>query len=138
MFIPHYVSCVLFHTSHVTCYVSRVTCHMSPVTCHNVFFLKFFIKKNNIYIYIIFFSLNKLKKVVGLVGGGSVINGAYPVQFFQFSASHISNIFMGKYYTRYTIKVSQDKCLIAIVQTDLETCFKRQRRKNWYILKDVD
>ena len=47
----------------------RVMCHMSCVTCplsHEFFFLHF---------------LYKLDIMVGLVGGGSVINGAYPVQF---------------------------------------------------------
>ena len=57
------------HVSHVTCHVSRVTCHMSHVTCHLIF-LKF----NFI---LIFF----LDKVVKLIVGGSIINGAYPVQF---------------------------------------------------------
>ena len=42
--------------------MSRVTCHMSHVTCHFFFFLD---------------------KVVELIGGGSVINGAYPVQFYE-------------------------------------------------------
>ena len=59
------------HTSRVTCHMSRVTCHLSPVTC-NFFFSN--LKK-------------KLDKVVELVGGVSVINGAYPVKF---------NIDMGK------------------------------------------
>ena len=56
-----YVSCVMCHISHVTCYVSYVTCHLSHVT---LFF-----------IYIFFTT----KKVVDLVIGGSVINGADPV-----------------------------------------------------------
>ena len=42
---------------------SHVTCHLSRVTCHMYFF----------------FPEKKLDKVVELVGGGSVINGAYPV-----------------------------------------------------------
>ena len=49
MFTPHHVSCVICHASHVRCHVSCV-----------MFF---------------FFS----DRVVELVGGGSVINGAYPV-----------------------------------------------------------
>ena len=52
--------------SGVTCHVSCVTCHMSHVTCH-FFFL--------------------LDKVLELIGGGSVINGATPSslkQCFQF------------------------------------------------------
>ena len=50
-----YVTC---HMSCFMCHVSHVTCHMSCVMCH-------------------FFPV----KVVKLIGGGSVINGAYFVQF---------------------------------------------------------
>ena len=53
-----HMSHVMCHMSRVTCHVSHVACHMSHVTCH------------------IFFD-----KVVNHIGGGSVINGAYPVQF---------------------------------------------------------
>jgi hypothetical protein len=49
-------------TSHVTCHVSHVTCHVTRDTCH---------------MSLIFSSF--LDKVVKLTGGGSVINGAYPV-----------------------------------------------------------
>ena len=63
--------------------MSRVTCHLSPVTCNMSH-----VKKNSFYILIIFFlyfiyffNVKKLDKVVELVGEGSVINGAYPVQF---------------------------------------------------------
>ena len=45
--------------------MSGVTCHVSVVTCH-VFFCDVF--------FVVF-----LDKMMGLVGGGSVINGAYPV-----------------------------------------------------------
>ena len=48
-----------------TCHVSRVTCHVSHVTCHMLFFL-----------------VGGGDKVVKLIGGGSVINGAYPVTLF--------------------------------------------------------
>ena len=48
--------------SGVRCHVSHVRCHVSGVTCHMYFFFY---------------------KLVGLVGGGSVINGSYPVQFFR-------------------------------------------------------
>ena len=56
------------------CHVSRFTCHMSCVMCHlsHVTFFPFF-----------FWSLKIFYKVVELVGGGSVINGAYPVQFLK-------------------------------------------------------
>ena len=50
-----------------SCVTPHVTCHVSHVTCHNYFYLYFFI----------FFS----DKAVKLLGGGSVINRAYPVQF---------------------------------------------------------
>ena len=49
-----------------TCHVSRVTCHVSRVTCH-VSRVRFF-----------FFFFDK---VVELIGGGSVINGATPSSF---------------------------------------------------------
>ena len=50
--------CVKFHASHVTCQVSGVTCHVSSV----IFSFSF-----------LFY------KLVELFGGGSVINGAFPV-----------------------------------------------------------
>ena len=53
-------SCVMCHVSHVMCHKSRVKCHVSGVTCN-------------------FFSSSFLDKVVKLIGGGSVINRAYPV-----------------------------------------------------------
>ena len=51
----------------VTCHVSHITCHVSHVTCHILFLFYF------------------LDKVVKLIGGGSFINGAYPVLFFSCS-----------------------------------------------------
>ena len=76
MFTPPNMLHVTCHMSRVTCHVSRVTCHVSHVTC----------QKKKIYILIkkklFFFYLKKMDKVVELVGGGSVINGAYPVQFY--------------------------------------------------------
>ena len=53
---------VMCQVSHVTCHMSRVTCCVSPITCH-MSSVRFFF----------------LDKVVKLVRGGSVINGAYPV-----------------------------------------------------------
>ena len=52
-------------SSNTICHVSHVTCPLSHV---NFFFF-------------IFYPLNFFDKVVELVGGGYVINGAYPVQF---------------------------------------------------------
>ena len=49
--------------SGVKCHVSHVTCHVSGVTCN----------------FSLFSSSSVSDKVVDLVGGGSVINGAYPV-----------------------------------------------------------
>ena len=63
------------HVSHVMCHMSRVTCHMSHVKCQKKKKKKKIMrkkKKKNIL-------QKKLDKVVELVGGGSVINGAYPV-----------------------------------------------------------
>ena len=60
IFTPYHVSCVM-------CHVSPLTCHVSPVTC--IFFS-----------FSLFYTQN-WKKVVELVSGGSVINGAYPVKF---------------------------------------------------------
>ena len=57
------------HVSCVTCHMSHITCHVSPVTCKN--------KKN--YVFIEKKGRTKLDKGVELVGGGSVMNGAYPV-----------------------------------------------------------
>ena len=62
-----HVSHVMCQMSHVKCHVSHVTCHMSHVTC-----------QMSIILFIYFFY-----KVVKLFGGGSVINGAYPVYFFN-------------------------------------------------------
>ena len=56
------------HVSHVPCHLSRVKCHVSHVTCC--------VSHVTIYIYLFF-------KVVKLVGGGSVINRAYPIQFYR-------------------------------------------------------
>ena len=51
------------HMSGVRCHMSGVKCQVSDVRC----------QVSNVYIYIFFFSSSD--KVVGLVGGGSVING---------------------------------------------------------------
>ena len=60
--------------SHTICHVSRVMCHVSCVLCHvspvTYFFLFKKGKKSG---------QQKFDKVVELVGGGSIINGAYPV-----------------------------------------------------------
>ena len=57
--------------------MSRVTCHVSRVTCHLALVIFFIF----CFLFYFFFSQNFLDKVVELVGGGGVINGAYPVYF---------------------------------------------------------
>ena len=54
------VSLILTHMSDVACHVSHVMCHMSPCNMS-------------------FFSSSFFDKLVKIIGGGSVINGAYPV-----------------------------------------------------------
>ena len=66
---PH----TICHISCVPCHMSHVTCRVSPVTC-----LKKNIKNPKHFIV-----QKKLDKVVELVGRGSVINRAYPVQFLK-------------------------------------------------------
>ena len=74
MFTPNYglhvmchVSCVLCQVSGVRCNMSQVTCHVSYVTC----------PASLIFLFNIFLGV----KVEELVNGGSLIQGAYPVQF---------------------------------------------------------
>ena len=77
----HNLSHVMCRMSRVTCHVSPVTCHLSPVTCHKskMFFKFFFVLKNKKKIKKNTSFRNKIYKVVELVGGGSFINGAYPI-----------------------------------------------------------
>ena len=63
MLTPNHMSHVTYDMSCVMCQVSGVTCQVLRVRCHMSFFLL-----------LLFFD-----KVVELVGGGSVINGAYPI-----------------------------------------------------------
>ena len=83
MFTQHYMSFVTFQVSGIRCQVScvGVRCQVSGVRCqlsHIVFFylIKMKIIKSKLNI------LRKMDKVVQRVSGGSVISGAYPVQFF--------------------------------------------------------
>ena len=73
--------CVMFQMSHVAYRMSCVRCHMSPFTCQNLVSIFFQKKKKNLIKKIKKSFFKKLDKEVELVGGGSVINGAYPVQF---------------------------------------------------------
>ena len=63
----------------VMCHVSGVTRHMSRVTCHIFFLNKKKEGKKEREKKLFFILKNKLENVVELGGGGSVINGAYPV-----------------------------------------------------------
>ena len=78
------------HVSHVTCHVSRVKCHMSHVTCHVshvtfffIFFLYLFIFFFFLFYFFIFYFYFFSDKVVELISGGSVINGATPSSLFE-------------------------------------------------------
>ena len=79
------VSGVICHVSPVTCHLSRVTCHLSK----NILY----IKKN---------PQKKLDKVVELVGGGSVINGTFPVELFFLSLGCLKNLVKGGKILRIT------------------------------------
>ena len=68
------------------CHLSCVMCHLS---CVQIFFF-------DILFFLNFLSLKKFNKVVELVGGGSVINGAYPVQFFKASALWVNAFYKSK------------------------------------------
>ena len=61
------MSHITCNMSHVMCQLSRVRCHVSGVTCNHFF--------------LFFFSSFFIDKVLELVGGGSVINGANPSSF---------------------------------------------------------
>ena len=66
----HPTLCVMCHVSDVGCHVSRVTCNFSLVTCH----------LSHVQIcFLFFFTLIFFDKVVELVCGGFVFNGAYSV-----------------------------------------------------------
>ena len=78
-----FISMAIWPYLATVCHMSGVTCQVSGVTCH-FFFLFFF------------------DKLVDLVGGGSVINGAYP-NYFQCIISkyvHFKNtsLTLGLYY----------------------------------------
>ena len=60
--VTSHMSHVACHMLHVTCHMSRVMCHVSHVTCH----------KSHIFFF----------KGTKLIDGGSVINRAYPIDFF--------------------------------------------------------
>ena len=67
--------------SHTMCYVSCVTSHLSLVPGQTICLVKTFSKRRRKKKEKKIILQKKLDKVVEQVGGGSVINGAYPVQF---------------------------------------------------------
>ena len=76
MFTPQHMSSVTCHMSYVTCHVSHVT--YKKIVIIYIFFLYIYpLKQTNKNYYDKFIFLQKYKVVV-LVGGGSVINGATP------------------------------------------------------------
>ena len=81
----------MFHVSHVICHVSDVECHVSDVTCH----VSDVTKKNY--------------KVVERVGGGSVINGAFPIYFLikYWRNTTKKKIYIGKFKKCIYWKVSR-------------------------------
>ena len=130
MFTLPNMSHVTCHVSRVTCHVSRVTCHMSRVTCHLFIFLLFFF----------------LDKVVKLIGGGSVMNGAYPVQFN--TAKYIKTFFLSSYvrfviiFTRTNTHCPEEFSVIinnyanlslnSQVSTTMQLWRKTQNNYNWH------
>ena len=106
--------------SHVRCHVSGVLCqvthyryHMSGIRCQKISFLFF------LFVFLFF----SLVKVVELVGGESVINGAYPVYTLPFLAYNFNAI-------TYTgdcahIQVLTQKNLSTISKISLERQFLR-------------
>ena len=60
--------------SRVTCSMSRVTCHVSHDTCH---------MSHLVFVFLLLVNIIFFDKRVKLVSGGSVINGAYPVELFS-------------------------------------------------------
>ena len=92
----------------VTCHVSHVTCHVSRVTCHNFFSPSY--------------------KVVKLISGGSVINGAYPVQFFF---DHLQKFLYleSNYKNTYWRKVMKKECHnLQIWQRKSQKCREKKRK----------
>ena len=75
------------HTSRFTCHVSIVTCHMSHINL--IFFFFFF------------------DKVVKLIGGGSVINGAYPSSLF-----YERRLYLLTFRHSSAQKATEERCLL--------------------------
>ena len=66
-----HVSCVTFHVSHVMCHLSHVKKKKNVIEEEKNLKLKITI--------IFVLTFKKFEKLVELVSGGSVINGAYPI-----------------------------------------------------------
>ena len=65
--------------SPVTCRLSCVTCHLSDVKIYIHIFSSLNFLLLFLFLFLFLFSSKNFDKVVELGGGGSVINGAYPV-----------------------------------------------------------
>ena len=109
------------HASHVRCYmsnvryqVSRVRCHVPHVRCSNMF----------IHIYIFFY------KKLELVGGGFVINEAYPVQF-EPQCPHILDLYVGD---THLLLFKQQLSLIDILGFDKQDRHNAETLVNFYSL----
>ena len=69
-----------YHVTHVRCKVSGVRCQVSGVRCQ-VSHVTFQLSRVMCHVSCVTYFLFHLYKVNGLVGRGSIINGAYPVYF---------------------------------------------------------
>ena len=101
------------NVSRVTCHVSRVTCHMSRVTCH------------------------MLNKLVKLIGGGSVINGAYPVQFLnkQKNKQKTNLRFFSIFYNNFFSRFSRPIFVRKIRLKSLNPTYRYLRTANSHVIK---
>ena len=80
-----HVSRVTYHVSPVNCHLSPVTCCLSCVTCH-LSHVKIYFSYQKNYIYLYFLKLDKV------VGGGSVIIGAFLFSFIKLAPWPIHSI----------------------------------------------
>ena len=83
-----HVSLVLCHLSPVTCQISHVMCHMSHIMCHMSSFFSFFFLSSYLYILKFKHIFLLLHNMLELVGGGSVINRAYPSSLYSVLRHH--------------------------------------------------
>ena len=106
--------CVTYHMSSVTCQVSGVRCHMSDV---------------------MFFSPDK---VMELVGGGSVTNRAYPVQFILYY-ERVQPFGLTSLSCNWVIlhnEIDQMQVKIQLKPTGIVTCYKNISKKLYVAKKE--